>query len=163
MWACELLGSGLRELGSEQCRDTLAKKRLVAASKLFAGLRVADLWPASYSEVLRATRKCCELLGSLRAARKCCELLGMRATRKCCELLGSAASYSEACELLGSAASCHKSLRVLVCESQACGVAGLGAPLRPLKGSLQALLSPRDCLSSGPHVAESTGLRSAEF
>ena len=71
--------------------------------------------PASYSEVLRATRKCCELLGSAASYSEACELLGsaasyseaceeaicgLRATRKCCELLGSAASYSEACELL---------------------------------------------------------------
>ena len=132
MWACELLGSGLRELGSEQCRDTLAKKRLVAASKLY--LQACE-WPIC---CLRATRK---------PARK--RFVGLRATRKCCELLGSAASYSEACELLGSAASCHKSLRVLVCESQACGVAGLGAPLRPLKRLFASTFEPQRLLELG--------------
>ena len=39
----------------------------------------------------------------------------------------------------------------------------LGAPLKPFGGSLQAFLSTRDCLGSGPHIAESTGLRNVEF
>ena len=117
----------------------------------------------------------CELLGSALWA---CELLGVA-----CELLGSALWDCEllgvACELLGrrfvglrvarkplgSAASSSEASEACECWFASRRPTKLlaGRPLKAFGGSLQALLSPRDCLSSGPHVAESTGLRSAEF
>ena len=72
---------------------------------------MADLWPASYSEVLRATRKCCELLGSAASYSEACELLGSAASYSECELLGSAASYSEVLRATRKPASCSEVLR----------------------------------------------------
>ena len=120
---------------------------------------------------LRATRKrfgaceqqgsdlwACELLGSDLWA---CELLrsdlrGLRATVSAYEWLGSDLEVLRATRKPQKPACAG--LRVAGLRS-----CWLGPPLKPFGSSLQALLSPRDCLSSGPHVAESTGLRSAEF
>ena len=84
--------------------------------------------------------------------------MGLRATRKCCELLGSAASYSEACELLGSAASYSEA-----CEEAICGPASYSEVLRAtrkcceLLGSLRAA---RKCCEL-PQKPASAGLRVA--
>ena len=80
-------------------------------------------------------------MSSSEAIEVACEWLGR--TQKCCELPQKPASAG---------------LRVAGLRS-----CWRGAPLKPFGGFLQALFSPKDCLSSGPHVAESTDLRSAEF
>ena len=76
--------------------------------------------------------------------------------RSDCEPLGGTASHCEATE------SCReKPASSWETTASSCAGAGSGAPLRPLQGSLQALLSPKDCLSLAPHGAESTVFRSA--
>ena len=101
---------------------------------------------------LRVTRK--RFVG-LRVTRK--RFVGLRAARS-----GLRVARKSDSEVLRAARKLQKpaSAGLRVAGLRSCW---LGAPLKPFGGSLQAFLSTRDCLGSGPHIAESTGLRNVEF